>query len=182
MLSAIAAFVIIAAPSKVDVISAVYGDPNDPLLCCNVTATVQAVLQDPYPRIVVTNEEMGSDPAPDERKQFRLYYYEGNKAKELTAQEGDTVRFKVNRSAIRIRRAEFGVLDQSLKTVIVTDMVENILFDKRYRFVATPYELGVGDPAPCVVKKLMVTYSIGGQQFSNAVGEYKTFFFDPARR
>lgn len=182
MLTAFIALICTAAPAKPNVISAVYGSPDDPNLCRDVTSTVKAVLKDPYPRIVVTNQEMGRDPAPDERKQFRLYYTDGAKDVVVKAEEGETIRIKVDRFKILIRSAQYGVLDSQEKSVDVTEKVSDILFDKRFRFVATPNELGVGDPAPGVFKKLMITYTVGGQRYSSLVDEYKTFFFDPAKR
>jgi len=182
MLSALVAFACIAAPAKVNVISAVYGAPDDGSLRCNVTKTVQSVLNDPFPRIVVTNQEMGCDPAPEEHKQLCLYYNIGTQAKQAILNEGETLRLKVNRSVISVTHADYGVLTSPEKTVDVTDKVIKILFDKRFRFVATPNELGVGDPAPGAVKKLTITYSVDGERYTESVDEFKTFFFDPARR
>lgn len=182
MVSALIACFCIAAPAKVNVISAVYGAPDNPSLCCNVTKTVQAVVNDSYPRIVVTNQEMGCDPAPEEHKQLCLYYNVGSQSKQAIINEGETLRLKVNRSAILISSAVYGVLNSPEKTVDVSAKIDKILFDKRYRFVATPNELGVGDPAPGVPKKLMITYSVDGERYTESVDEFKTFFFDPARR
>lgn len=163
--------------TPVTIIKAEYGLLDHPGRFCDVTAALQAVIEDARPRIVVTNDEMGADLAPGEVKTLRIVYDAGDGRKTATVVQHGTLRLHAERSAVHIVGAEYGLLDMPGKVVGVTKRVRETVLDERPRIVATKDELGGVDPAPNVLKQLRVAFEEEGRSRSAVIGENRTLYF-----
>ncbi|HEY0865749.1 MAG TPA: glycosyl hydrolase, partial [Fimbriimonas sp.] len=76
--------------------------------------------------------------------------------------------------ALRIVKAEYGVLDQPGKSVDVTDRVQAAVEGGGVEISASNAEMG-GDPAFNIVKALRVAYIVGGKTFTRTVPENALF-------
>lgn len=130
--------------------------------------------------IMITNANMGGDPAPSEKKDIQVAYTLGGRAHTVTVAEGDTLRLPLGNetaataaaaapaaAGLEIKSAQYGA---GTRVVDVTAALRRHVQNGALDVMVNGQTLG-GDPAPGTYKTLRVEYVLDGKEMT-------TFFRD----
>jgi hypothetical protein len=157
-------------PAKIKIHKAVYGIFSEK--SADVTEKVRSLLSDGTREIRASNDlTEDDDPAPGVVKRLRVEFLLDGKHKTLTAVEGSTLKLPPGSVAVK---ALYGDLAGDSSWVDVTQKVEKLVGDGENRIVANN-DLAGSDPAPNVVKSLVVEYSLGEHRHKVEVREGGAF-------
>jgi hypothetical protein len=171
------AFPAAAAPARLVIVNAVYGNFSDPAATTNVTKTVAAMVNDNTLNFHIDNEAFGADPAEGLPKELKVDYTIDGVADTKTALEGSRLRISANppippkKSRLVIVKAAYGDLPNGHARDVaadLTDMIENDGLE------VTVGDNSFGDPAFGKTKELRVDYKFDGWKKSVTVQEGKT--------
>ena len=113
------------------------------------------------------------DPLPNTQKRLKVDYTVNGVGSSKVVMEGGTLEVHPNKGAkLVVTRATYGDL-QDEKKVDVTKVVSDAVQGDKLTLVVNNENLG-GDPASTVVKKLEVTYTVGGKAGTAKADEYGT--------
>ncbi len=165
--------------NRLQVVRATYGSGRRTV---DVTNRLNAQIRDGRLYVPITNDAMGGDPSPGERKTLRIQYvYDGQQQSEVVFNEGDTLMLPTNvagtpgydtrgytgdsRNRLQVARATYG---SGRRTVDVTNRLNAQIRDGQLYVPITNDAMG-GDPAPGERKTLRIQYVYDGQQQSEVV-------------
>lgn len=165
------------APPSVRVLQATYGLNA----AVDVTEPVSAWVLAGEPALTVDNAlDGGDDPAPNVIKNVTIEYDAGGREASVTIAEGQPLALPgapIGDRDIVIRKAVYGL---SGGTVDVTAQLEADAVAGKREVPVTNDLAPAGDPAPNIVKKLKVVYTVDGRKRSRTIreGEALAFYDD----
>jgi hypothetical protein len=156
----------------------------------DVTGLLQSRVVNNTLDIPITNGSFGGDPAPANRKQFRINYEYGGIPYELTLNENEVLHLPDTGMAqgagvtgavppsygnygntaapIRIVQAEYGA---GPRQVDVTGVMQTLVSGGTSRMMVNNIALGGGDPAPGQAKTLHLIYEVNGQRMEKRIND-----------
>jgi hypothetical protein len=159
----------VAAASDLRIVRATYGERyrrND------VTQRLNSWIRQGRLEIMVTNANMGGDPAPSEKKDLQVTYAMGGREHTVTMAEGETLRLPAGNetaapgsgaaAGLEIRSARYGA---GTSVADVTEALRRQVQNGRLEVTVNGQSLG-GDPAPGTVKMLRVDYVLDGKEMT----------------
>jgi len=167
---------------KLEITRAIYGVLEQELPdVVDVTGVLAARVRDNALTVQASNDLAG-DPAPNVVKQLRVTYTYGDKQYSKTVTENETLRIPdpdvaATPGTLRIVRALYGILPETdtpppTQTVDVTAQLRAMVQNGTLTVVANNNI--AGDPAPLIVKKLRVEYTLDGKPYTRTVNENAT--------
>jgi hypothetical protein len=137
----------------------------------DVTNRLNSQIRSGQLNIQVTNNNMGGDPAPGNRKTLRVLYSYNGRQSEVVVNEGDDLRLPGGNTAygsdLQILRGDYGAGN---RVVDVTNRLNSQIRSGQLNIQVTNNNMG-GDPAPGNRKTLRVLYSYNGRQSEVVVNE-----------
>jgi len=155
------------AYSGLQILRGVYGVYNRSV---DVTSRLNSEIRGGRLNLQVTNDTMGGDPAPNQRKTLRVQYRYNGRQSEVTVNEGDNLSLpdgNTTSGGLQILRGVYGVYNRS---VDVTNRLNSEIRGGRLNLQVTNDTMG-GDPAPDQRKTLRVQYRYNGRQSEVVVNE-----------
>jgi|GEM_PF-415210 len=155
------------AYSGLQILRGVYGAYNRSV---DVTNRLNSEIRGGRLNLQVTNDTMGGDPAPGERKTLTVRYRYDGRQSEVVVNEGDDLNLPDGNTAysgLQILRGVYGAYNRS---VDVTNRLNSEIRGGRLNLQVTNDTMG-GDPAPGQRKTLTVQYRYNGRQSEVAVNE-----------
>ena len=149
---------------------AMYGRDNR---VSDVTSRLNSQIQGDQLNLVVNNQNMGGDPAPNQVKILTVQYAINGQANQVVLNEGETLRLPYsnnNYGNLHINRATYG---RDNRTRDVTSRLNSEIQGDQLNLLVNNQNMG-GDPAPDQVKTLTVQYAINGQNNQVVLNEGDT--------
>ena len=146
---------------------AIYGANNR---TADVTARLDSQIQNNQVNLQVTNQNMGGDPAPNQRKTLTVEYTVNGRSDRTTVRENDMLRLfssDAQYSNLQINRAIYG---SGYRTADVTSRLSSQIEGNQLNLQVNNDTMG-GDPAPNQSKTLTVQYSMNGRSDQAIVRE-----------
>ena len=171
------AFPAAAAPARLVIVNAVYGNFSDPAATTNVTKKVAAMVNDDTLNFHIDNEAFGADPAEGLPKELKVDYTIDGVADTETALEGSRLKISANppvppkKSRLVIVKAAYGDLPYGQARDVaddLTDMIENDGLE------VPVGDNTFGDPAFGKTKELRIDYTFDGRKKSITLQEGET--------
>jgi len=137
---------------------AIYGRDNRN---SDVTSRLNSQIQGNQLSMVVNNQNMGGDPAPNQVKTLTVQYAVNGQSRQMVLNEGETLQLSssTNYGNLHINRAIYGWEN---RTADVTTRLNSQVQGDQLNLQVTDENMG-GDPAYGHSKKLTVDYSLNGQ-------------------
>jgi len=171
------AFPAAAAPARLVIVHAVYGDLSNPAATTNVTTRVAAMVNDDTLNFHVENGAFGGDPAEGRPKELKVDYTIDGVADTKTVSEGRRLKLSANppaspkKSRLVIVKAVYGDLPNGQASDVAADLTDMIENDGLEVMVG---DNTFGDPAFGKTKELRVDYKFDGRKKSITVQEGET--------
>ena len=155
--------------------TAFYGDlPDGP--STDVTVKVAAAVVHDSLSIAASNDNFG-DPAEGIVKKLRVEYLLDGTPHSRTVQENETLVIRSVAPQLVIQKALYGDLPDGPSTDVTAKVAQTASDDSLS--IAASNDL-FGDPAPGIVKKLRVDFTLAGKPLSKTVSENETLTIPPA--
>ena len=151
-----AADVPVAAPGKLVIVKAFYGDLPDGAKT-DVTEKVAGMVKEDKLSVDATNDNFG-DPADGIVKKLKVEYTIDGVARSKTVDENENLTISGKSSRLVIVKAVYGDLPDGNKSDVTEKVTEKISNDS---LTIDATNDNFGDPADGVVKKLKVDYTVG---------------------
>ena len=142
----------------------------------DVTARLNSQIQGNQINLVVNNNTMGSDPAPNQAKTLTVQYAVNGQTNQVVVNEGDTLRLNGSsqdsptQNNLQINRASYG---SGYRSTDVTSRLNSQIQGNQINLVVNNNTMG-SDPAPNQAKTLTVQYAVNGQTNQVVVNEGDT--------
>ena len=128
---------------------------------------------------IIANNDLAGDPAPTLTKKLKVEYTVNGTADSKAVLEGGTLEIHPPKGAkFVVTKAVYGELPDEQK-VDVTKKVTDAIQGDKLNLGVNNGTLG-GDPAPTVVKKLEVSYTVGGKAGKVTADEFDTLVLPTA--
>jgi len=149
-------------PLKVVVLKALYGVLDDPARTRDVTAKVQAEVDDGEFAFLASTMAQGDDPAYGVVKTLVVdYAIEGNQYT-VKARDPNNIHLSQDALNVRVESARYGVLNDPKRTRDVREKLQHLLDAGESSFKVAQMAEG-DDPAFLVVKTLDLEYTLNGE-------------------
>ena len=154
----------------------------------DVTDLLNSQIQGDQLNLRITNDTMGGDPDPEQRKQLIVFYILNGRASRVTVNEKSTLTLPgagagaynppdsgysgggCGEERLQILHASYGAGEQRID---VTDLLNSQVRGNSLQLVVSNSSMG-GDPAPGLEKRLRVIYLWQGMRNQTTVGEGET--------
>ncbi len=155
-------------PRNLQILRADYGEGNR---LSDVTARLNSQIQGDQLNLQVTNDTMGGDPSPNQRKTLTVQYAYNGRQGRVAINEGDYIRLPdgsaTYQGGLQILRAVYGAGNRLSD---VTNRLNSQIRDNQLSLQVTNNTMG-GDPSPNQRKTLTVQYSYNGSSGQSIVNE-----------
>ncbi len=146
---------------------ATYGSGNR---TSDVTSRLNSQVRGDHLNLLVNNDTMGGDPAPNQRKTLTVEYMMNGRNERATVRENETLNLTSGyptQNTLQINRATYG---SGYRTSDVTSRLNSQIRDDQLNLQVNNDTMG-GDPAPNEAKTLTVQYAMNGQNNQVVVRE-----------
>ena len=138
---------------------------NDAQRTRDVRGKIQQFVAEGASSFAVARLAAGDDPAPDTKKDVSIEYAIGAKNFTVSGNDDDTVRLTGDTTTIEVVKATYGVLDDPARTRDVRAKLQHLLDTGESGFSVARMAQG-DDPAPGIVKTLVLDYRVDGKDKS----------------